>query len=353
MNDSVRADRLVETLGAGRLSMRRRHMLSLVGMAGVAALPKIGVSAPNAPFDFFNRRIPDELHALMGRVAHQGITTLAFTPSGGWVLVTQDGDLFSRDIPQECEQKLRQWLGLGYRINCVAFPPAGGNSWAIVADRDIYARNIPDECWQRMRSFWDAGKTMVHLSFPPSGGNSWFILTDSDFYSRNCGSELYEQVKRYLSEGRKLLQVAFPWHGGWVVTAADGFVASGVTSDCDEKMRELTGKGWQLNNVAFVAGGDGWSLYCRARLAPRPTPDPMSPSTEDRASGKAAAVPKEQPSEGTLPTVDAGKESWMSPEGLTAAATLLGAVAALVGTVGSIWLARRSRRRGESQAADS
>jgi hypothetical protein len=37
----------------------------------------------------------------------------AFTPSGGWVIVT-DGGLFALNIPEECFQKLLAlWVGIG------------------------------------------------------------------------------------------------------------------------------------------------------------------------------------------------------------------------------------------------
>jgi hypothetical protein len=337
--------------------MNRRQLLSLVGSAGLATLPLGAASASSGQFDFFNRRIPDEVHTLMGQVAHRTITTLAFAPDGGWVLVTQDGGLFSHDIPPECEQKLRQWLRLGYRINCVAFPPAGGNSWAIAADRDVYARNIPEECWQRIRLFRDTGGTILQIAFPPKGGNSWFVLSDSYFYSRNCGTDFYEQAEQYYSEGRKIRQAAFPWRGGWVVAAENGFAASGIDPECHKKMRELTSKGWQLNNVAFLAGSNGWSLYCRARLTDRSTSTPTSESREGLNSTTASGAPSGGPLGGTFPAAGPSKESWTSIEGvtalggiLTAAGTVLGALATAAGT---IWAIRKARRRSESPASGS
>ena len=39
----------------------------------------------------------------------------------------------------------------GAKIVCVAFPPQGGNSWSVVANNGaLFNRNIPDECDQKM-----------------------------------------------------------------------------------------------------------------------------------------------------------------------------------------------------------
>jgi hypothetical protein len=35
-------------------------------------------------FPYFNRRIPDEAHTVMGQLAPLGVTSFSFTPSNGW-----------------------------------------------------------------------------------------------------------------------------------------------------------------------------------------------------------------------------------------------------------------------------
>ena len=75
-------------------------------------------------FTCFNRNISDEAHEKIKALGPSGVQAFAFTPSGGWVIVT-DGGLFARNIPEECYQKLLAYVGDGHKIRVVSFPPGG------------------------------------------------------------------------------------------------------------------------------------------------------------------------------------------------------------------------------------
>ncbi|MGP3937679.1 twin-arginine translocation signal domain-containing protein [Nonomuraea sp. KM88] len=150
--------------------MDRRRFLTLAGAAG-AAVGGLAEPALAAGYPSFNRRIPEEAHVKMKELAPYRITSFAFTPSNGWVMVTADGRYFARGIPDACFTELKKLVTAGRRIHCVAFPPEGGDRWLITTDKGVSARNIPEECHQRITAYYAAGQQVGHVAFPPSGGN--------------------------------------------------------------------------------------------------------------------------------------------------------------------------------------
>ncbi|MFD0471143.1 hypothetical protein ACFQ0B_24660 [Nonomuraea thailandensis] len=116
--------------------MERRRFLALAGAAGLgAATGHVAAPAQAASYPYYDGGIPDEAHTKLGELAAYGVTALAFTPSGGWVVVTQDGRYFARGIPDACFAEIGRLSEAGRKINCVAFPPEGGDRWVIATDR--------------------------------------------------------------------------------------------------------------------------------------------------------------------------------------------------------------------------
>ncbi|MBL4866910.1 MAG: serine hydrolase [Pseudomonadales bacterium] len=238
----------------------------------VAASCMLSLPACHRSSYYFNRRIPSEAHEQIGVHAHNGITTFAFTPSNGWVLATDEGPYFARNIPEECYQKLGEFVANGAEINCIAFPPAGGNSWVICTNQGIFARGIPEECYQQMLTYLRNGWEIKHVAFPPAGGNSWVIVTDGPFYARNIDDECYQIMRNLTQGGRTVTRVVFSWsNNGWVVIAEDEFFFRRIDEECYQKMIEMTGAGWLGHNVAFSPVNNGWALYSRGKAGNTPT----------------------------------------------------------------------------------
>jgi hypothetical protein len=59
---------------------------------------------------YFNRNLANETHTQIGAFSKNGITSLAFTPNAGWVITTKDGKSIARNIPQECHDKINEFL---------------------------------------------------------------------------------------------------------------------------------------------------------------------------------------------------------------------------------------------------
>lgn len=245
--------------------MDRRRFLTLTGAtAGLLAvdLPR---SALAASYPFANGGVPDELHTKMGELAPYGITSVAFTPSNGWVIVTQDGRYFARGIPDACFAELEKMVEAGAKIHCVAFPPEGGDRWVITSDKGMSARGLPEECHQRISDSYAAGQQVVHVAFPPAGGNRWVVADTKVFSARGIDDECYQMMRNLTQGGRRVTRVAFPKSGGWAVVAQDELHARGIDDACFQKMNDLAADGWQIHNVDFSPVG-GWSLSTRGKV---------------------------------------------------------------------------------------
>ncbi|MEV4805738.1 serine hydrolase domain-containing protein [Nonomuraea sp. NPDC049421] len=246
--------------------MDRRHFLALAGAAAGA-----GVAAPAyaAGYPSYDSGVPAEAHGKLGELAPYGITALAFTPSGGWVIVTQDGRYFARGIPDACFTELGALVKAGRRIHCVAFPPEGGDRWVITTDKGMSARGLPEECRQRIAAYYDARQQVVSVAFPPAGGNRWVVAATNGFYARGVDDECYQMMRNLTQGGRRVTHVAFPKAKGWVVVAQDEYFARTIPDACYTRMNTLHGGGWQVHALAFAPSG-GWALATRGKVPSLP-----------------------------------------------------------------------------------
>nr|WP_055506776.1 serine hydrolase domain-containing protein [Nonomuraea pusilla] len=252
--------------------MERRRFLALAGAASVGAgLAVTGAGTPAfaATYPFYDGGVPAEAHTKTAELAPYGLTVFAFTPSGGWVVVTQDGRYFARGIPDACFTELGALARAGRRIHCVAFPPEGGDRWVITTDKGMSARGIPEACRQRVAAYYSAGQQVVDVAFPPAGGDRWTVAATNGFQAKGVDDECFQMMRNLTQGGRRITRVAFPKAGGWAVVAQDEFHARGVPDDCFQRMNTLSADGWQLHNVAFSPGG-GWSLSTRGKVPALP-----------------------------------------------------------------------------------
>lgn len=210
------------------------------------------------PFNLFDRNLPDEAHEKIKDLGPSGIEAWAFTPSGGWVIVSTGG-MFARGIPDECYDKLRAYRADGHKIRVVAFPPAGGNSWLIVTDKTLFARNIPDECYQKLLEFWDKGWKPTCVAFPPGGGNRWVILAGKALFARNIDDECYQKLANFAQGLRPANRVSFTYGNGWVILAKDRLFARNIPDECYEKIGAFRTEGYFVDHVVFTPSG-GWSV---------------------------------------------------------------------------------------------
>ncbi|NUW40476.1 serine hydrolase domain-containing protein [Nonomuraea rhodomycinica] len=252
--------------------MDRRRFLALTGTAAVGAglaTAGFGPVAQAASYPFADAGVPAEAHTKTAELAPYGITAMAFTPSNGWVVVTQDGRYFARGIPDACFAELGRLIKGGTKIHCVAFPPEGGDRWVITGDKGMAARGLPEECHARITASYDAGRQVVDVAFPPAGGNRWTVADTGGFYARGIDDECYQMMRNLTQGGRRVTRVAFPKAGGWAVVAQDEFHVRGIDDACFQKLNDLASGGWQLHNLAFSPTG-GWSVSSRGKVPALP-----------------------------------------------------------------------------------
>lgn len=253
--------------------MDRRRFLTLTGVAGLAAAT-VPAAVPAGPafaaaYPSADAGLTAEAHAKLAELAPYGVTALAFTPSGGWVVVTQDGRYFARGIPDACFTELGALVKAGRKVNAIAFPPEGGDRWVITTEKGVSSRGLPAACLSRIKAYYTAGQQVVDVAFPPAGGDRWTVVASGAFQANGVDDECYQMMRNLTQGGRRLTRVAFPKAGGWALVAQDEFHARGVDDACFAKMKSLAGGGWQLHNVAFAPGG-GWALCSRGKAPALP-----------------------------------------------------------------------------------
>lgn len=239
----------------------------------------VGIS-DSAAQSFFNRNLANETHNQIGTLSKNGITSLAFTPSAGWVITTKDGKSFARNIPQECHDKINEFLAQGHIIQHVAFPPKGGNSWTIITNKTFFSRNIPNEAHVEMGNLVKQGKKIKKVVFPTkrSTDNSWLILTeDGEFRARNIDDECY-QILRNLSQSpfpgkpapRKIHHVEFTKSGGWLVVADDYHFARNINNEAFLRMNTFRSNKDKIELVTFTPDEKGWSVISNQKFSTVP-----------------------------------------------------------------------------------
>lgn len=239
--------------------MKRRYFIqagitagiaSAVSFRGLAAVPSC-----SSYWYYFNKNLANDAHSTIGNLIAQYLAEVAFTPSGGWVVVGGAGGYQASGIPNECFSKLQEYINAGERINSIAFPPAGGNRWVIVSETNLFSKNIPSSCFNQLVATSDAGDEVYCVAFSPSGG--WVILADRSHAASGIPSQCYNAIQSFAANGDRARHVAFTPSGGWIVLSATTFAASGIPQDCFDKIVSWWQAGARITKVSFAPNG-GW-----------------------------------------------------------------------------------------------
>ncbi len=222
---------------------------------------------------FVDSGIPNDAHTFIGScMGGPGVSVVAFTPSGGWVVVAPNGSYMAEGIPQDCFTQLGTVLKNGWTVRSIAFPPAGGDSWVIVADQGYYASNIPNECFQTIGTYFKNGWKISCVAFPPAGGDSWVIIANNAMNASNIDDQCFQTLCNYTQGNRRATQVAFGPKGGWVIYGDEAYFANGsFNAACFAQIKTFENQNWLVGHVALTASG-GWSVICNAVLPQSPDP---------------------------------------------------------------------------------
>jgi len=215
---------------------------------------------------YFDRNIPNAAHAFIGScMSGSGVSVVAFTPSGGWVVVAQDGAYEAEGIPQDCFTTLGQFIGSGWNVRSIAFPSSGGDSWVIIADQGYYARNIPNDCFQTIGSFFGNGWQISCVAFPPSGRDAWAVIANNGLFAHNINDQCFQTLCNYTQGNFPAKNLSFDPNDGWVIYGGRAYYAVGLDNACFQQIQAFENDGWLVQQVAFTSSG-GWSVICNDEL---------------------------------------------------------------------------------------
>ena len=174
----------------------------------------------------------------------------------------QSGNVFTRNIPEECREKLHEYAQAKHKILCVSFPPGGENRWTIVTDRLFFNRNTPAGCHEKMWEFRRAGHEILCVAYPPAGG--WAIITDRDFFAQDIPVDCANKMQELKEAGNPVTWLSFRPEGGnrWgVITRSGSFFNQGTGQEIHEKMWELRNSGHKVRSTVFhPEGGNRWAI---------------------------------------------------------------------------------------------
>ncbi len=221
---------------------------------------------------FFDSNIPNDAHTFITScMAGPGVSVVAFTPGGGWVVVAPNGSYYAEGIPQDCFTTLGNFIQNGWTVRSIAFPPAGGDSWVIVADQGYFASNIPNDCFQMIGNFFNGGSKISCVAFPPSSGDSWVIVANNAMFASNIDDECFQTLCNYTQGSRRATQVTFAPNGGWIIYGDEAYFAQNLDASCFAQVQQFENENSLVGHIAFTPSG-GWSVICNDPLPPSPDP---------------------------------------------------------------------------------
>lgn len=115
--------------------------------------------------------IPEGLTQALDRVnVKQGtIQDVAFSPDGGWVVISDKVTASTTGLPIEFQNAIREVKDL----RRVAFAPNGG--WVLIEGRSGYkAHNVPPDLVEALSDIKKKNETVAQVTFAPGGG--WLVI---------------------------------------------------------------------------------------------------------------------------------------------------------------------------------
>ncbi len=164
---------------------------------------------------------------------------------------------FQNGLPEGAIHKLKELIRNDSRIKCIAFTSTGG--WVILFDDNGFiARGIPDDAFDKLKELADDDAVLRWIAFTPTDG--FVILANkSTFFARDIPLAGLRRLKAASDDGLELKSMTFCGRNGWVLIWDGGFLADGIPSDLFRSMQKLNLAGEHLKSVAFAPSG-GWAL---------------------------------------------------------------------------------------------
>ena len=237
----------------------------------------------------------------IGRAATAAV--LALTAAVG---AARAGGAFQNGLPEEAVHKLKELIRHDAHVKCIAFTATGG--WVVLYDDNgFFAKGIPDDTFAKLKGLAENGAVLRWVAFTPSDG--FVILADkSGFFARGLPAAAALRLKTASDNGEELKSMTFVGKNGWVLIWDGGFAAEGLPRDLFQQLQKLSTAGAisRASPSRRAAAGPCCSIATVPLTATSPTPrSPRSTSCKGSAAFASPASP-------SRPTpITAGCCSWI------------------------------------------
>lgn len=211
--------------------------------------------------------LPDDLHRTIGKLIIQGktINAVAMTADEGWVIVFDSYGLWWHGIPQDLKDELLARNKARDTIHQVCITPSGG--WVILSEQSnrIVWKDIPQGMINQLRELSEKHNHVEDIAIGYTG--EWAMIFDRNGYWGSFKSDkVYDAVKSLNQERRTIRGLAFTPSGGAVIRADErnGYWALAAPQMVIDTLDELNAANESID-VVYFSPGSGWLVYSASK----------------------------------------------------------------------------------------
>ncbi|WP_337174537.1 hypothetical protein [Paludisphaera sp.] len=220
-----------------------------------------GPALAEGPSEFSWGNFPNEPVEDLKILRPRGIRAFGIAPSGGYAIVSHDDRAVARgDLPPGFGPAFDQLTREGTRITSIAFGPDGG--WIILFDQGSRFGNIPPGCEDALRDM--ASRNERPLSAALGDGGAWVVVSDRTFSTGNISPDFNARLQSFAQNGGVEFVSLAPSGGGSVFANGTRYNTRSVPVDCDRRISEASVNGDSIDMVVFTKEG-GWIVISSRR----------------------------------------------------------------------------------------
>lgn len=188
----------------------------------------------------------------------EDITQVAFAPNDGWIILYNENDFYSENIPDSMLDTLNTLQNDGDRIDHVAFTEFDG--WAIIYNGNGYwVDGIPQRALDAISELNSEGVTINFVEFYESEG--WVIIYDeTEYWYREIPSATSNRIEQLYDEGQPIKWVTFTDDGDWVIFyGLNGYDSAGLPQESLDTLTQMNTDLEDFNMIDFDSS-ENWAV---------------------------------------------------------------------------------------------
>lgn len=188
------------------------------------------------------------------------ITQVAFAPNDGWIILYNDNDFYSEDIPSSALDTLTTLQNDGERLDHIAFTASGG--WAIIYNSNGYwVEGIPQRALDALVELNGEAVPINFIEFFETEG--WVIIyNDFDYWYRDIPSATSNRIEQLYDEQQPIRWVTFTNDGDWVIFyGLNGYYSEGLPQDSLDTLTQMNTDLEAFNMIDFDSNENWAVLY--------------------------------------------------------------------------------------------